>query len=433
MRVFHLVFVADRATPAPLTNCLALWREELEHDPDADFLLAGISDGFRITDAGSEFSPAVCKNYKSATVQYKDQVQAQILHELMMGNYMVVSSPPKIISALGAIPKPDPNAIRLIRDCSRPEGGCLNSYASVTHFKYETVDDATKLITPNSYLAKVDLRSAYRSVPLHPDCFNATGLQWSFTPDVTTYMVDTRLPFGASLSCAIFQRITNSVTRMMSKRGYTVISYLDDFLLVSPDKETCTHAYHTLLNLLHRLGFTINEDKIVPPTQELTFLGIVINSKDRTLALPERKLQELRESLYSWLDKRKVTKHELQKLIGKLNWAARVIRGGRTFLRRLIDLMGKLRSKHHRIRLNSEARADILWWYKCAQWFNGMAGFIDDVPMPSSAFTSDACLVGGAAHYGSDWFYTNWEIDYPEVANMHINELEMFTATWTKL
>ena len=62
-----------------------------------------------------------------------------------------------------------------------------------------------------------------------------------------------------------------------------------------------------------------------------------------------------------WLKKKKAMKQELQQLIGKLNWAARVVRGGRKFLRRLIDLMCTLKRKHYHVRLSAEARADITW------------------------------------------------------------------------
>ncbi len=100
---------------------------------------------------------------------------------------------------------------------------------------------------------------------------------------------------------------------------------------------------------------------MVSLTQRLTFLGIDIDCSDQTLALPEPRLSELKDLLQLWPQKHKVTKGELQHLVGKLNWAAKVIKGGRTFLRRIIDIMCTLKSKHHRVRLNASARADIAW------------------------------------------------------------------------
>lgn len=117
-------------------------------------------------------------------------------------------------------------------------GAGVNAYATCDH--YESVQRATKLIKPGAFLAKIDLKSAYRHVPIHPSNYNATGLQWTFTGCTTpTYLFDTKLPFGARRSPGIFHRLTQSVTRMMARRGFTVLTYLDDFLLIADTAQEC--------------------------------------------------------------------------------------------------------------------------------------------------------------------------------------------------
>jgi hypothetical protein len=125
------------------------------------------------------------------------------------------------------------------------------------------------------------------------------------------------------------------------------------------------------------------------------------------------------------LHQKKATKKELQQLIGKLNWAARVVRGGRTFLRRLIDIMCSLKYKRHHIRITASARADITWWANFMSLFNGTVHFVSSMPVPAAYFTSDACMVGGAAVFNQDWFYVNWQIDCPDIAPVHINIKEL--------
>ena len=94
---------------------------------------------------------------------------------------------------------------------------------------FSTVDDAVKLVKPGFYMAKVDLRSAYRSVNIHPSNYEATGLKWKFKGDSDyTYMFDTRLPFGSRLALSIFHRLTQSVKRMMAARGFhNVVVFLE--------------------------------------------------------------------------------------------------------------------------------------------------------------------------------------------------------------
>ena len=158
------------------------------------------------------------------------------------------------------------------------------------------------------------------------------------------------------------------------------------------------------------------------------FLGVTIDCVTRTLSLPSKKLRELLDFIESWDDRRKVTKLEVQRMVGKLNWAARVIRGGRTFMRALIDLVSRARESHHHVRISAAARMDLLWWKCGLPVFNGTCQFKCDVPLPSFCFATDACESGGGGYLYSDWFYSSWVVDYPDMINEHINVLELFTV-----
>ena len=89
------------------------------------------------------------------------------------------------------------------------------------------------------YCAKLDLQSAYRSVPIHPDNYTATGLAWRFEgEDTDTYLFDALLPFGSACGPSHFSRLSNAIRRMMYRKGYKgVVSYIDDFFgLVRPTR-----------------------------------------------------------------------------------------------------------------------------------------------------------------------------------------------------
>lgn len=65
---------------------------------------------------------------------------------------------------------------------------------------------ACKLITQNCFLAKVDLKSAYRSVNIHPSNYIFTSLKWQFTNDSSaTYLYDAKLPLGPQKALAFFR------------------------------------------------------------------------------------------------------------------------------------------------------------------------------------------------------------------------------------
>ena len=403
----------------------------MSNDIDRDYLLQGLIEGFRIISRDSELRHAEATNYKSATEHdVRDTVEMTIREEIQQGNYIVTTEKPTIVSALGAIPKPDSDKVRLIHDCSRPQHSNVNSYTDTQHhYSYVTVDKAVSLIKSNVYLAKIDLKSAYRHVPIHPSNYPATGLSWQFRGDnALTYLYDSKLPFGAAKSPEIFHRLTQAITRMMERRGITVLAYLDDFLIIADTKVECQQAYEELIKLLGELGFQINWDKAVGPCQRLTFLGIEIDTVRRQLTLPERKLCELRLLLSETTAKRSITKRDLQSLVGKLNFAARVVFGGRTFLRRMIDTVNHMQRPHHHVRINAPLRADLEWWKEFLGVFNGNTFFVDSEPVPTEEFSTDACPIGGGGFFQGDWFYVNWATNYPSLANVHINLQETFTV-----
>ena len=162
----------------------------------------GITNGFKIIPDNVQLQDVDLSNYRSVTDStVRPKVERQILTEIEQGNYVITSEKPTIVTALGAIPKPDSNDIRLIHDCSRPDSTRLNSYADCEHFSYETVDKVTANIKQGAFMAKIDLKSAYRHAPLHPSNYKATGLKWKFN---NLDLYDTKPPFGAKRSPVFF-------------------------------------------------------------------------------------------------------------------------------------------------------------------------------------------------------------------------------------
>lgn len=131
-----------------------------------------------------------------------------------------------------------------------------------------TVEKAVLKIKPSGYLAKIDLKSAYCHIPIHPSNYCATGLAWQFQGDKhSTYLYGNKLPFGAVKSPEIFNRLTQAVTRMMARQGFnTIFVYLGNFLITGDSRYEHKLAYNELINLLSELGFMINWEKTIGPT-----------------------------------------------------------------------------------------------------------------------------------------------------------------------
>ena len=77
------------------------------------------------------------------------------------------------VSKFGLIPKKTPGEWRLIVDLSAPEGASVNDgvYEHLCSLKYASVEDALWVIARlgrGTLMAKVDIRKAYRNIPIYP-------------------------------------------------------------------------------------------------------------------------------------------------------------------------------------------------------------------------------------------------------------------------
>ena len=194
--------------------------------------------------------------------------------------------------------------------------------------------------------------------------------------------------------------------------------YLDDFWTAGPGNSAqCASNLAKIRDVFNKLGVPIAPDKLEGPTTCITYLGIEMDSVAQVIRLPPPKFQEVLLLLSDWATKKKCTKRELLSLIGKLAFAAKVVRSGRLFLRRLIDLSTSVTKLHHHITLNLEARKDIRWWSDFLPTWNGIS-IIPDKDWSYQAdleiFTDAASTLGYGAYYHGKWFYGPWPAELPD-------------------
>ena len=104
------------------------------------------------------------------------------------------------MSRFGVILKNQPGRWRLIVDLSHPKGASVNDgiESELCSLSYTSVDAAVRIIMamgPGVLLAKFDIESAYRLIPVHPDDILLLGMMWK-----DKLLVDTALPFGLRYS-----------------------------------------------------------------------------------------------------------------------------------------------------------------------------------------------------------------------------------------
>ena len=145
-----------------------------------------------------------------------------------------------------------------------------------------------------------------------------------------------------------------------------------------------------------------------------------------TMSIPASKIRQISTALASFKVKYRVSKKQIQSLVGKLSWVARVIQAGRIYLRSLIEGMKRLKLAQHKLILTRNMKGDLEWWCTAIPLLNGTLKIKDNRPVTSMVM--DACTMGCGASFAGDWFYNDWALDWPEAKDLHINYKEVLCA-----
>ena len=184
------------------------------------------------------------------------------------------------------------------------------------------------------------------------------------------------------------------------------------------------------------LGFKTNPEKTVQPNTNLILLGSELDPLAHESRIDQVRLTETVHVLDKWSSLKHCTERQLQSLIGKLQFICSVCRRGRTFLRRMVDLLTKATHPSYCIRLTVAFRKDIHWWQTFLISWNSRSFFHADAWMSNSSLDlfTDASHAAFGAYFAGGWFscsFTDHRI--PLSRSITFKELYAITAavsTW---
>ena len=163
---------------------------------------------------------------------------------------------------------------------------------SYIHFKMETFRSVLSLITPGCYLASLDLKDAYYTVPINSD--HTKFLKFIWKNQLYKFLILTN---GLCCGPRKFTKLMKPPIAMIRLDGHTIAIYIDDLVNVGLTFDECVKNVNASIKLLNLLGFIIHSDKSVfLPKQEITFLGFNINSHKMEITLTDTKKENF-ESL----------------------------------------------------------------------------------------------------------------------------------------
>ena len=388
------------------------WTEEIER------IVTGLVQGVDIGYMGDRDRSRDTPNLPTAD---EAAVQKDIDTEMELGRkagpYDTPPYPNLICSPIGTVSKRGSSKLRVIHHLSYPRTDTTSSINScidpaLVHVQLGSFDTAIEYVSqagPGAYLAKIDIKAAYRCIPIRPADWCLLGFRWK-----GKWYFDKNLPFGLSSSCLIWERYARAVHWIMY---YTygislAIHYIDDTLIVATSRPLCAMQLKAVLLLLEQLGLPVAPEKVEGPSTRLIFLGIQIDTVAMCVSLDSARLAEIHDSLGIWERKQRASKVEIQSLVGVLQFAAKVIRPGRMFTRRLIEHMSTIpeHAADREYPLPAWVKKDLVWWHKWMDQWNGRRqihppGWTRNADLH---LYTDASKTGYGAVYGSQWFAGTW-------------------------
>ena len=381
----------------------------------------GFSKGFRLQYTGPRTfreSP----NLLSAK-QNHDELKHKLLKEIDLGRIMGPFKELPIsnlqVSPVGIVPKPG-GSWRLITHLSYPVSEGINDFIDPVHctVHYTSFDRVVEMLSNigrNAEIGVLDIKSAFRLLPVYPGDFDLLGIKFD-----SEYYIDKCLPMGCAISCNIFEKFSTFLHWLVQKQSglETLDHYLDDFIFAGKEgSNQCRTLMNCFLATCKDLGIPIADEKSVGPVTVLTFLGLEIDTEEMVIRIPQNKLVLLVEQLEYYLSQNRITLKNLQSLVGSLNFFGKAVRCARAFNRRFYNLTAKAKKAHHFIKLNTDTKEDMQMWLEFLKSFNGKAYF------PESSWTGNDAIefftdsagsagLGCGAYFSGEWVYFSWPMNW---------------------
>ena len=349
-------------------------------------------------------------NLQGASLFEKD-VQAYIDQELhfgaLVGPFEQHELPfPVYCSPINTVPKKNSATRRTVVDCTQLGAG-INGFVDAHLHRGKF----WKLTLPNSQtiveliqrtrqrypgqrvlIFKLDMARWYRWLILDPVAATFFAIRWR-----GKVYLDMALSFGNRGAALAAQRVIWSLVYMFRTRvppfpgsfnsglscacddhcqcgDNSSAGYIDDFIAVCPEV-LAEMQFNAALHLADTLGLRLSRTPghISPPSSVCECLGILYDTDNNTMQLPQDKVDDLTAILLDWSKRTRATEHQLSVLCGKLLYASNTIFAGRLFLNRVLATKRFASTLDQPTILSNDFFDDIKWWQEAIRIRNGVS------------------------------------------------------------
>lgn len=323
----------------------------------------------------------------------------------------------EFISPIFVRPKSD-GGFRLILNLKS-----LNKTIEYKKFKMDTISNILLMIRPNMFMAKLDIKDAYYSIPINKS--HQKLLKFCF--DNILYKF-TALPNGYTEGPRKFTKVLKPPLAFLRIEFELLIaSYIDDLITMNLTFEGCMNNISKTVQVLTSLGFVIHPTKSkFLPSKTIEYLGFIIDSEKMIVSLTMPKKDSIFLLCNEILGSKYISIRTVAKLLGKFSSSFIGVKMGKLHYRALERIKIKAlkinKGKFDKpMTINMAARNDILWWKN-----NIVDSFSPIIKEnPTVTLYTDASSFGWGAKCGIEKCGGQFS---PQECKFHINTLELKAA-----
>lgn len=211
---------------------------------------------------------------------------------------------------------------------------------------------------------------------------------------------------------------TSIIQRALLKIKILSVVYLDDLLIICKKNQDPAKQFSEVLAMVRRLGLPVAWEKVVGPARTVRFLGIIIDTDNREIRMPQDKIEKFLTLIEDVYNKRSISKRTMQSVLGHVNHIGKGVPSARLFINRMLASLRGAQGRY--ITVDAELRKDLEWFRKFLSKYNGRTLIVGDEP--TVIIEADSCLTGGGGRMG-DLCYA---FEYPTsiASTMHISQME---------
>ena len=262
-------------TPVNATLFERLLKESQCDEDKIQFIANGFRNGFPLKFEGDQNVLRDAENLKlriGSPTELWNKLMKEVKEKPVARPYHKIPFDTYIQSPIGLVPKDGGTKTRLIFYLSYPknrmDGESVNAGISKAKcsVQYPMFEDAIKLCLQagaGCTVRKSDFSTAFRQAPMSRDSWKFLIMKAVCPLDRKTYFfIDKCMPFGASISCAHFQKICDAIAHIWRfKTKKDTVNYLDDFFFAALMKFLCDEQMRIFMQICSEISFPVSIEK----------------------------------------------------------------------------------------------------------------------------------------------------------------------------